>query len=280
VDRFRVRHNLSEIVADYEVFLLDLWGVVHDGTSLYPDVTFALEQLQLLGKQVWFLSNAPRRSAKIVAQLTKFGVAEHLYQGVITSGEVTLNAIIAAYAPQPYIYIGPARDDDLLSTAYSMTEDPTEAGFAVVTGFYKDDSRLDKELRTLSLLKQYNLPLYCANPDIMVIKQSGERFLCAGVIAQEYSKIGGQVYYFGKPYTAIYDVARKAAGSNARIITIGDGVETDIKGAALHAIDAMLITGGILQLQSEAGEQLQLKLTQIFADHKLEAVPVMDYLRW
>lgn len=262
--------NLSQITDKYDILLVDLWGVIHDGITAYPGVASALGALKAANKTVIFISNAPRRSSMAIEGLGRVGVADDLYDNVITSGEIVFEFLKSNPTAMPgnrCCIIGPSRDAGLLDGLnYVIVTNPNEADFLVVTGFDNDDSTLQEKQPLLEQAIKLNLPLICANPDLVVVRQNGTRALCAGVIAEEYLRMGGQVRQFGKPYQAIYERALQIAGNpgKKRIAAIGDSLITDIKGANDFGIDSYLIPGGIF------GAELGIVHGQMPEKHKLQ----------
>jgi HAD superfamily hydrolase (TIGR01459 family) len=243
--------NLSQFINKYNTLFIDLWGVIHDGIIAYPGVNEALLSLKNAQKKIIFISNAPRRASKAVEGLRKVGVPDHLYDGVITSGEVVFNNL-CNFFPSPegkkYIILGPERDAGLLDgTTYTRVENINDADFMIVTGFDNDDSTMAEKQPYLDIAIKLNLPLICANPDLIIVRQSGKQALCAGAIAKKYQEMGGEIIMFGKPYKDVYNGAMQLAGNPAKekIAAIGDSLLTDIKGANDFAIDSYLIPGGI-----------------------------------
>jgi len=249
------KNNISELADSYDYFILDIWGVLHDGSKTYPGAIEALKNLKLKKKKVYLLSNAPRRSKNAIRVLENLGINSDLYEDIITSGEAVFMNLLDSqnnnfnHYGKNYYYIGPDKDLDLLDDLnYNKVGSALDADFALVTGFDDFDSVMDEKLNILKECKDHNLKLICVNPDLIVIKQTGQEILCAGIIAQQYKDLGGEVIYFGKPYTAIYDLIFSLANisDKSQVIAIGDGIETDIRGANNIKIDSALIPGGIL----------------------------------
>ena len=86
-------NGLMAVADRYDGFILDLWGVVHDGVKPYAGVVDCLSTLKTLGKRVCLLSNAPRRIAAAEAKLTAMGVTPDLYDALYTSGEASFEAL-------------------------------------------------------------------------------------------------------------------------------------------------------------------------------------------
>jgi HAD superfamily hydrolase (TIGR01459 family) len=244
--------NIDLAIEKYDVFMLDLFGVIHDGTTLYPYAESALKKLIANNKKVLFISNGPRRASKAIQTLEKFGIWHDDFT-MVTSGETCyhyistkIHKIDLPEINEHFIFIGPNRDRDLLDDAnYIITDNHDQASFMLVTGLNENDSDLHEILKKG---RERNLPLICVNPDRKIVKQSGEFFLCAGVVADEYEEMGGKVTYFGKPYPEIYDYCFEIIGnqiSKDKIIAIGDSLENDITGASNAGIDNILVKSGI-----------------------------------
>lgn len=248
--------GIREIVDKYTHFVFDVWGVVHDGSQTYPEVIDVISFLHKAGKKICFLSNAPRRASKVSDVLNKFGVDSASYDFVLTSGEAAFLDLEKNQREgfrdfgKNYLYIGPQKDVDLLDGLnYKMVEEASGADFAIVTGFDHDASTLEEKLPQAMAAKESNLPMICVNPDMIVVKKTGQEMICAGALAKEYERMGGLVTYYGKPFPKVYESVIKnfvEEVDKTKILAIGDGLETDIKGANAAGIDSILVTGGIL----------------------------------
>ena len=269
------KDNSLELAANYDYFILDVWGVIHDGSAAYPSVVENLKTLRSAGKKICFLSNAPRRAEKVAIVLEKFGIVRDLYDFIMTSGEASYlflqdnqNNNYQEFKKN-YYYIGPTKDIDLLSGLdYKRVDNASYADFVIATGFDNEFSVLEEKLSDLESAIKHDLLMICVNPDLIVIKQSGHEMLCAGILAQEYKRMGGEVIYFGKPYKPVYDQVFKSFAANNidKIIAIGDGIETDILGANDNNIDSALVPGGILS------NRLKIKYRQLPDPNKMEAI--------
>lgn len=267
--------NLKEISATYNYFIFDIWGVIHDGSDIYPNVIETLTFLRSQNKKICFLSNAPRRSHKAAVVLEKLGIHQNLYDFILTSGEATFLELKKNQEQnfkdfgKKYFYIGPQKDIDLLDGLnYIIVNNASEADFAITTGFDDENSTLQDKMPQIEAAKKANLDLICVNPDLIVVKQSGLEMLCAGVIAKEYERIGGKVHYFGKPHNLVYKIVCENFNNidNSKILAVGDALETDIRGASNSRIDSALVTGGILS------NQLGIKYGQKAEKNKLEMI--------
>ncbi len=243
--------TFQTIAATYDGFIIDLWGVVHDGTELYPGAAEALGWLHAQKKPVVFLSNAPRVAAKATARLTEMGIPHAHYIDIITSGQAAHDWLKGSNKfGKKYFYLGPSKDEDILIdlAEYQRVNDITDADFVLNTG-YQYDFQPEKEiLPLLAKLVMEGKPFLCVNPDLEVVKQDGTQMLCAGQVAAEYQRLGGSVTYVGKPHAKVYETCRKLL-PKGRLLAIGDNLVTDIKGANDAKLDALLITGGVLKAQ-------------------------------
>ena len=246
----RLIDGLAEFASDYQGFIVDLWGTVHDGARPYAGVVDALRQLRRSGIQVVMLSNAPRLSARVRKVLQRIGIGDELYGAVVTSGDATRDAVAADadMSAQRYYHLGPEADEGLLDGLPTSWVDTIEdADLLLVTGLLHSDDQVEAHEALLRRAATRDLTMLCANPDVIVLR-TGVRELCAGALAQRYEALGGHVEYWGKPYGHVYDTClSKFDGLDRQgILAVGDGLHTDIAGAQAAGIDSLLITGGLL----------------------------------
>ena len=242
----KIIEDFNEVIPNYELFIVDIFGVIHDGLELYPKVFENIQQIKKQNKHFVFLSNAPRRATKAQTALHNFGITKDLYDFIITSGEHAFTY----FKNQPilkYFYLGPDKDRDLLDgTEHKMVDNPEEADIAITTGL-DPDQQVSDIMTEINSIKNANLELHCINPDKFVHKQSGASHVCAGAIADKYIEMGGKVEYYGKPYLSIYEsiLSKFTNTPKDKILCIGDGLETDIKGANSAGLSSVLITSGM-----------------------------------
>ncbi len=246
-------NGFSSLAGDYDGFIVDLWGVVHDGVKPYPGVLDCLAQLKAAGKPVVFLSNAPRRPASVAHALTAMGINPDLYTGIMSSGEAVYQELrdqtpeFAALG-QTFYHLGPDRDRDLFDTLpLTQAGSPAGAKFLLNTG--PDDllgpHDIAPYLPVLDASLRAGLTMVCANPDLEVIRD-GKRIICAGLLAAYYAENGGHVIQRGKPDPAIYTPTLAMLGTTReRTLAIGDSLRTDIAGAQAAGIDACWVLSGI-----------------------------------
>jgi HAD superfamily hydrolase (TIGR01459 family) len=249
----RALKGLSEVAGEFDGFILDLWGLVHDGATAYPASADTLRRLQAAGKKTLLLSNAPRRAYVLVDAMTRMGIDRSLYGQVLSSGEATREALIGRDDPfftalgTRVYHLGPERDRSIFDdTHLDIVDSVAAAEFVVNTGPDGLDDVVDDYSDILAAARARNLPMVCANPDMMVIR-GGEPIVCAGAIAKRYEALGGKVAYRGKPDPAVYDlaVAKLGIADRRRIVVVGDALETDVKGANAAHLPSIWCTGGI-----------------------------------
>ena len=235
-------NGLQSIADNYDLFYIDLWGVVHNGVNLHEKAIAVLNEL--LKKKTMFvlLTNAPRPNKTVQNFLEKMGMDKVLRDHVFTSGEAALNYLKKSYLSKKFYHIGPPRDFDLFYLfEKNKCEDISDSEYLLCTGLFDDH---DKDLKFYKdlLEKHITKKMICTNPDLIVDR--GEvRELCAGSVAMVFEKMGGEVVYFGKPHPEVYN--QSIDNKNKKILAIGDNLNTDIKGANLLNYDSLLISNGI-----------------------------------
>jgi HAD superfamily hydrolase (TIGR01459 family) len=247
-------HGLRQIADRYDCFLVDQFGVLHDGAQLYPGVADALAQLRAAGKSVIILTNSGRRADANIASLNKLGISPALYTGIASSGEAVWQGIRNGTLPEPFrqgrraaIVDKEGAADALAGLVVDRVVRPEDAEFILVPGTNAPKTTHEEYAALLTPAARAGVPLLCGNPDRMIATPAGLQ-PGAGAIAQLYSELGGPVTWVGKPYPALYAFALELGGaSKARTLAVGDGLETDIAGGAGFGIDTLLIRTGLLE---------------------------------
>jgi len=245
--------GIAGLAGRYDGFILDLWGVLHDGEQPYPGVRDCLARLRDAGKRVCLLSNAPRRVDSVMARLDELGLPRDLYDAVLSSGEATHDAL--KHPPDDFhaelgrrcLHIGPPRDDDVhQDTGVTLVDRPEDADFVLCTGIDDFDETLEDYAALLQACGEERLPMVCANPDLTVMV-GDKTAICAGRLAAYYETLGQPVAYHGKPHPPIYRrcLALLDGVDRTRILAVGDSLRTDIAGANAAGLDSLLVTGGI-----------------------------------
>jgi HAD superfamily hydrolase (TIGR01459 family) len=234
--------GLSSIVDNYQLFYIDLWGVIHNGISLHNEAIKALNEITKKNKEYVLLTNAPRPNNAVKVFLEKMGMDEETRKHVFTSGEAALNYLKKNFFSKSFFHIGPPRDFDLFRDfEKNKSENIDNSEYILCTGLFDNQ---DKNLNFYKdiLEKNINKKMICTNPDL-IVDRGNQRELCAGSVAMIFEKMGGDVIYFGKPYPEVYNQSIK--NKNKKILSIGDNFNTDIKGANLLNYDSLIISNGI-----------------------------------
>jgi HAD superfamily hydrolase (TIGR01459 family) len=246
--------GFAPLAERYDGFVLDLWGVIHDGVNAFPHAVDTLRHLRDAGKRTLLLSNVPRPNDAVQTMMRRMGIEDALYTGILTSGE----AVRRALQDPPDLWwtelgvrvfhLGPDRDKPVLQgLPLTVVATPGEADFVLNTG--PDDHRNPSDMAefepTLVDCARYRLKMICANPDLEVIR-GGVRVLCAGALAVRYTQLGGDVRSLGKPDPAIYQPVLHQLGVPAeRVLAVGDSLRTDIAGATGVDLAACWVLDGI-----------------------------------
>jgi len=280
----QVINNLAELYEHYDVFFCDVWGVLHNGVSVFPQAEQALIEAREAGKCVILLTNSPRTYHDVIAQLEMIGASRQCYDGVVTSGDAT--RALLKQAPRRLLLIGPNYDHALFEGLDVEMVEEYEADGVIVTGLYDDENETPQMYHELlARLRGRNLPLICANPDIEV-ERGAKRIWCAGALARDYALLGGRVFVAGKPHAPIYALATQRTTrllghkpDEGRILAIGDGLLTDVKGAIQNNLDGLYIAGGIHAVHYQSGDEVDNKQMQdFFKSHNLVPTYMMTRL--
>ena len=234
---------LDALPERYRLILCDIWGVVHDGVDLYPGAAKRLCSWREEGRTIILITNAPRTAEAVAAQLDRIGLPRDCWNGIETSGEAGIAALLAL--DQPVGFIGTQADRAILEAR----------GVPIASGGFRHLACVGlEELRPaaaeyaeeLQSLAARDVILHCLNPDRVVMRGSVAE-PCAGALADIYIALGGEVVWYGKPHRTIYEHALRLGGSppTQSVLAIGDSLQTDILGAARMGIDAIFVSGGI-----------------------------------
>jgi HAD superfamily hydrolase (TIGR01459 family) len=280
----RFADRLSELVDGVEIILSDIWGVVHNGLEAFPEACEALHTYRRRGGTVILITNAPRPADSVQRQLRKLGVADGIYDAIVSSGDLTRH-FVADHPGKKMFWLGPDRDSSIYRGLDAVTAPLEQADYIVCTGLFDDETESAEDYRAMMLqARERKLPLVCANPDIVV--ERGDRLIyCAGAIAELYRELGGEVIFYGKPHRPIYEramaLASERRGSPApldRVLAIGDSVRTDLTGAHGFGIDCLFVTRGIHSEDFEGIDQLDPASVKELFGHPPKAL--MRELRW
>lgn len=243
--------GLSELAPTYRALLCDVWGVIHDGATAHARAGEALVRYRREGGKVVLITNAPRPKADVVEQLDRLGVPRAAYDDIVTSGE-SARHVLAARPGIRIHHVGPERDLPIYFGLQVEFGDEDDCEMISCTGLFDDESETpDDYLDSMADWQERGVPMLCVNPDIVV--ERGDRLIwCAGALAERYREMNGQTIVVGKPYAPIYETAlarlAELAGKpmdKGSVLAIGDGIDTDVRGAVGQGIDVLFATGGI-----------------------------------
>ncbi len=263
--------HLSDIYKNYETFIIDLWGVIHNGVKLNAKAIEAIDQLTNNSKKIVFVSNAPRPSSKVINFLLKLKMDVKYLSNVMTSGEAAMHAINRNKFGKTFFHLGPPRDTSVFEKVKNNRVDLESCDFILCTGLF-DEYEDDLEYYKKFLGNHISKKLVCTNPDLTVHRGNIEE-LCAGSVAKVFEDLGGEVVYFGKPYKEIYNLC---FNSSEKVLAIGDNLRTDIKGANNLDIDCIFISEGVHRDEYKSVSELDALLKK----YKVKANFFQKELQW
>ncbi len=242
--------GLSAIIDQYDIFLLDQWGVIHNGVTLHDGAAEAILRLNDAGKTIIILSNSGKRAGDSYQRLAGFGIGRDQYLDIVTSGELVYRNLKERTDPF-YQSLGPkclifAWDDDrnvIKDTGVEEVGDIDDADFVLCVGTDQQDIEAYKP--SLEVAQSRGLPMVCGNPDRVSVQPDGSLKLCPGAVAELYEAMGGTVRWHGKPAREVYQTCLAMVDQPGAAIGVGDSLIHDIKGASDSGLASLLISGGI-----------------------------------
>ena len=244
--------GILEIAQDYNTFLVDLYGVMHNGINHFERAVEVVNYLKDQGKLVIFFSNTPRPKEvvqkKLLDMSNKFAGFE-----VVTSGEF-FNYVLHHPDKYGFYYLngyGLALNNDLMHpllklSNLNITDSIDKADYLLIMAYTENQNELDKFDYIMKKAVGLNLPAICPNPDLIANQGSNSLVYTAGSFALKYKQLGGKVSYFGKPERSFYEFAIDNYCNDPRyILAVGDNIDTDIKGAIGFGIDSLFVRVGI-----------------------------------
>ena len=265
------QEGLKSIINRYDLFFIDLWGVVHNGIELYENSINVLDNLAVAKKDFVLLTNAPRPNATVINFLKKMGLKKY-FKNVFTSGEAAHKYLISHLGKKNFFHIGPPRDFDLFKNIEKNNVlNIEDADYFLCTGLFEDqENDLDYYKKLLS--NHTSKKMICTNPDL-IVDRGEEREYCAGSVAKSFEEIKGEVIYFGKPHPPVYNLSTNII--NKKVLCIGDNLNTDIKGANIQNFDSLLITNGI-----HRKEILDTELMSVLKKYETRVDYIQNNLKW
>lgn len=274
--------GLAGIATSRKALFCDVWGVLHDGLAAFPAAIEACRAFIRSGGEIVLVSNSPRISAPVLEHLEIAGVPRDCFTALVTSGDAT-RSFVEAYAAEPMFHLGPERDKCLFDGLKVRFVSARSAKIAVCTGFFDEDQETVADYEPmLASLAARNVPMICANPDL-VVERGSKLVPCSGLLAQRYAALGQTVIQAGKPYAPIYEAAmRKLSGPlpASALLAIGDGIHTDIQGACAQGIDAVYIASRVNLGDAAEDGLTEPMLDGLFAGKPFRPMAAMLQLRW
>jgi HAD superfamily hydrolase (TIGR01459 family) len=244
----RILDGLLDVLPDYDVFIVDQWGCMHDGEVAHPGAVDALRAMRSAGARVVLVSNSSRPASPSIDILRELGFEDELYDAMLTAGELAR------------VWLDDARDTGRIRSAWSLFSAPGPTSVLSLMGFPMAARADDADVLVVSGITfeaedafdpvlrvglERGLALLCLNPDRVSVQPDGTYALCPGTFAARYAEMGGEVRSWGKPGPEIYAAALAHAPGWRRGLALGDSLEHDIAGGAAAGLDTALITRGI-----------------------------------
>lgn len=288
----QIIENLAEVADRYDALFCDLWGCIHNGRRAFPEAVEALRAYRASGGKVVVLTNAPRSRHEVAKQFPEYLVPDDCWDTIATSGDSARSAMFRGAVGDKVWFVGKESDRPFFEPL-KLIENPVDirqaeledaTGIACLGPF---DAHADPDVLRPQFLyaKQKGLKLLCANPDI-VVDRGETREWCAGALAQLYTEMGGESLYFGKPHPPVYDLARRRLAElgtsipDHRILCVGDGIGTDIRGGIGEDLNTLFITGGLAREETKTAKQPDPDaLSQYIAKMQMSPTYALGYLR-
>ena len=265
------QEGIKSIFNRYDLFFIDLWGVVHNGIELYGNSIDVLDNLAEAKKDFVLLTNAPRPNATVINFLKKIGLKKY-FENVFTSGEAAHKYLVNELGKKNFFHIGPPRDFDLFKNIKNNNVSKIEdSDYLLCTGLFEDQENDLNYYKNL-LSNHISKKMICTNPDL-IVDRGEKREYCAGSVAKSFEEIKGEVIYFGKPHPPVYNLSTNIINKN--VLCIGDNLDTDIKGANVQNFDSLLITNGV-----HRKEILDIELKEVLKKYEAKVDYTQNILKW
>jgi HAD superfamily hydrolase (TIGR01459 family) len=274
--------SMAPLAPRFDAWICDVWGVLHNGVKAFGPAVEACSRFRQQSGTVLLLTNAPRPASAVQLQLDGFGVPRDCYDVIVTSGDLT-RRLISDQPDRRLLHVGPDRDLGIFAGLDLNFVGDADADVVICTGLLNDNVETPAHYTSrFAPLVERRVSMICANPDLTV--ERGERLVyCAGSLAAEYERLGGSVVYAGKPHPPIYELAfeqlaavRGGPVPHDRILAIGDGLRTDIKGAGNVGLAAAFIASGV----HVSGPLDEPTLAALFAGSDTHPIAALPALAW
>ena len=249
--------GISDISDSYAGFIIDQWGVLHNGDEPYEGVVDCLKELKGRNKYIIILSNSGKRAEQNKERLKKIGIGPSLYDEILTSGEMTWQGLknqdegfFRGLGKKCYI-ISRGGDTSIVDDLdIEIVNDIKKASFLMISGTDAPQKTMEDYEPVLKQAVRQRLTALCANPDSLGVMGAGY-IMGAGSLARRYQDFGGVVHYIGKPHQPIFQRCIKILQGKeiypGQTIIIGDTMAHDVLGGTLVNIDTCLVKCGLHQ---------------------------------
>ena len=237
----------------HDAFIVDQWGVLHDGRNPYPGAVDCLQRIRAAGKAIVILSNSGKRGKDNAQAIARMGFTRDLFDAVICAGDDARDAI--ANDPDPFYRalgrrcLAITRDEDQHladGLGLELVTDVEQADFVFVLSMEPPQQSVALWEAMLLRAAARELPMVCGNPDLARVAPAGQLLEAPGLLARRYAELGGKVRWHGKPETRIYQTClRMLPYPPGRIAGVGDSLHHDVQGAAGVGLRSIFVASGV-----------------------------------
>lgn len=284
--------GIAALVERYDAFILDQWGVLHNGLEPYPGAIDCLTRLRAAGKQVLILSNSGKTGEENATLIARMGFDRATFTGVVSAGDDARDAIEHSDDPF-YRALGRqcfplCREGDAhlaQGLGLELVSDVAEASFLFVLSMDAPRQSVLGWEPVLAAAAARDLPMVCANPDFARSGAGGALFEAPGLLARRYAELGGRVRLHGKPETRIYETClRRLACARGRVVAVGDSMHHDVLGAVGADLASVLVAAGVhreeLGITTPGDPPERTRCAELFAQVGVVPDAVVTTFRW
>lgn len=279
---------LSAIADRFDHVLLDQWGTLHEGGTVFPAARDCVARLRTAGKRVLVLSNSGKRARSNAERLARLGLPPAAYDGILTSGEVTWAGLRQA-ARAPFTGLGPScflitRGSDhsvVDGLGLSIATEIEKADFILLAGLDNDVAEPEHWRARFTTAAMRRLPMLCANPDLTMFSANG-LIPAPGALARFYERLGGVAAFVGKPHAPIFEAALEQLGDPdpKRVLMIGDSLDHDVAGARAKGMLTLLLGDGVHRDALAGAPNVQEAIRMLAGSHEMAPNWLMKHLTW
>lgn len=241
--------NLDEIADDFDVFLLDAFGILNIGDTAIDGTPARVAGLQAAGKRVLVVTNAASfPQPTLMAKYVRLGY-DFAPENVISSRAATLCALQSEPARHWGLMAVPSLGhDDLNHLDATFLGDDAHA-YDTAEGFLllgSGDWGEKRQILLESSLITHPRPVLVGNPDIVAPREVGFSTEPGSYAHRLADRTGIQPRFFGKPFHNIFDLVFGHLGAGydkSRILMVGDSLHTDILGGQAAGVKTALNAG-------------------------------------